>query len=75
MIESLTGTHADWIVAIARVVLGIIFFAHALRECWGGMAGPALRAACARSPNICTFCPLWPHKPIHPRQSPSARQR
>jgi hypothetical protein len=24
MIESLTGTHADWIVAIARIVLGII---------------------------------------------------
>src|SRR5439155_1231751 len=26
MIESLTGTHADWIVGIARIVLGIIFF-------------------------------------------------
>jgi hypothetical protein len=28
MIESLTGTHTDWIVGIARIVLGIIFFGH-----------------------------------------------
>lgn len=32
MIESLTGTHGDWAVAIAiaiaRIVLGIVFFAH-----------------------------------------------
>lgn len=28
MIESLTSTHADWIVVLARIVLGITFFAH-----------------------------------------------
>lgn len=28
MIESLTGTHADWAVAIARITLGIVFFPH-----------------------------------------------
>jgi hypothetical protein len=38
MIESLTGTHADRIVGIDRVVLGIIFLPAALRKCWGGPA-------------------------------------
>jgi hypothetical protein len=47
MIESLTGTHADWIVAIARIVLAIIFFAHGAQKMLSGMAGPALPTACA----------------------------
>jgi len=42
MIESLTGTHADWIVGIARVVLGIIFFAHGAQKMLGWYGGPGL---------------------------------
>jgi putative oxidoreductase len=42
MIESLTGTHADWIVGIARIVLGIIFFAHGAQKMLGWYGGPGL---------------------------------
>src|SRR5579864_3758778 len=42
MIESLTGTHADWIVGIARGVLGIIFFAHGAQKMLGWYGGPGL---------------------------------
>lgn len=42
MIESLTGTHADWIVGIARVLLGIIFFAHGAQKMLGWYGGPGL---------------------------------
>jgi hypothetical protein len=35
MIESLTSTHADWVVGIARIVLGIIFFAHGAQKLLG----------------------------------------
>jgi hypothetical protein len=61
MIETLTGTHADWVVAIARIVLGIIFFWPRREENVGfGMAGKGWPAACAHSPNICIFRRLWP---------------
>lgn len=42
MIESLIGTHADWIVAIARIVLGIIFFGHGAQKMLGWYGGPGL---------------------------------
>jgi putative oxidoreductase len=45
MIESLTGTHADWIVGIARVVLGVIFFAHGAPQMLGWYGGPGLAAS------------------------------
>jgi putative oxidoreductase len=45
MIESLTGTHADWIVGIARVVMGIIFFAHSARKMLGGYGGSGLASS------------------------------
>jgi len=39
MIESLTGTHADWVVGIARIVLGIIFFGHGAQKMLGWFGG------------------------------------
>ena len=42
MIESLTGSHADWIVGIARVVLGVIFFAQGAQKMLGWYGGPGL---------------------------------
>jgi putative oxidoreductase len=42
MIESLTGSHADWVVGIARIVLGIIFFAHGAQKLLGWFSGPGL---------------------------------
>ena len=42
MIESLTGTHADWIVAIARIVLGIIFFCPRAQKMLEWYGGPGL---------------------------------
>src|ERR1700758_1033415 len=42
MIESLTSTHADWVLGIARIVLGIIFFAHGAQKLLGWFSGPGL---------------------------------
>jgi putative oxidoreductase len=42
MIGSLTGTNADWVVAIARIVLGIIFFGHGAQKMLGWYGGPGL---------------------------------
>src|SRR6202795_3560986 len=42
MIESLTGTHTDWVVGIARIVLGIIFFGHGAQKMLGWYGGPGL---------------------------------
>jgi len=41
MIESLTSTQADWVVGIARIVLGIIFFGHGAQKMlrWYGGSG------------------------------------
>ena len=55
MIESATGTHTDWVVGIARIVLGIIFFGRGAQKMRAGMAVPVLPRVCAHSPNICTF--------------------
>src|SRR3989442_583706 len=45
MIESLIGTHADWVVGIARIVLGIIFFAHGAQKMLGWYGGPGLASS------------------------------
>src|ERR1700756_1589903 len=45
MIESLTGTHVDWVVGIARLVLGIIFFGHGAQKMLGWYGGPGLASS------------------------------
>src|SRR5438270_10187010 len=45
MIASLTGTHADWVVGVARVILRIIFFAHGAQKMLGWYGGPGLASS------------------------------
>jgi putative oxidoreductase len=45
MIESLTGTHADWVLGIARITLGIIFFGHGAQKMLGWYGGPGLASS------------------------------
>jgi uncharacterized membrane protein YphA (DoxX/SURF4 family) len=45
MIESLTGTHGDWAAVIARIVLGIVFFAHGAQKMLGWYGGPGLASS------------------------------
>src|ERR1700675_582314 len=45
MIGSLTATHADWIVAIARIVFGIIFFGHGAQKMLGWYGGSGLASS------------------------------
>jgi putative oxidoreductase len=45
MIEILLGTHVDWVVGIARLVLGIIFFGHGAQKMLGWYGGPGLASS------------------------------
>ena len=45
MIESLLGTHVDWVVGIARIVLGIIFVGHGAQKMLGWYGGPGLASS------------------------------
>jgi putative oxidoreductase len=45
MIESLTSTQADWVVGIARIVLGIIFFGHGAQKMLGWYGGSGLTSS------------------------------
>lgn len=45
MIETLTGTHADWTVGVVRIVLGIVFFAHGAQKMLGWYGGPGLASS------------------------------
>ena len=45
MIETLTGTHADWTVGVVRIVLGVVFFAHGAQKMLGWYGGPGLASS------------------------------
>ena len=45
MIASLTATHAAWVLGVARIVLGIIFFAHGAQNMFGWYGGPGLASS------------------------------
>ena len=45
MIASLTGTHAAWVLGVARIALGIIFFAHGAQKMFGWYGGPGLASS------------------------------
>src|ERR1700756_1531323 len=45
MIESLMDTHSGWVLVIARIVLGIIFFGHGAKKMLGWYGGPGLSSS------------------------------
>src|SRR5947208_12330900 len=45
MMANPTGTYADWVVGVARVILGIIFFAHGAQKMLGWYGGPGLASS------------------------------
>jgi putative oxidoreductase len=45
MMDSLIGTDADWVVATARIVLGVIFFAHGAQKMLGWYGGSGLASS------------------------------
>jgi putative oxidoreductase len=45
MIETITGTNADWVVGISRIVLGIIFFGHGAQKMLGWYGGPGFASS------------------------------
>jgi len=42
MLETLASTNADWVVAIVRIVLGLVFFAHGAQKMLGWYGGAGL---------------------------------
>ncbi len=45
MMDSLIRSHADWVVAAARIVLGVTFFAHGAQKMLGWFGGPGLASS------------------------------
>jgi putative oxidoreductase len=45
MVETLASTNVDWVVAIVRVVLGLIFFAHGAQKLLGWYGGPGFTSS------------------------------
>src|SRR5258708_2621808 len=44
MLTSLLGTDGDWLIAIVRIVLGVVFFAHGAQKTLGWFGGAGLQS-------------------------------
>ena len=45
MLSQILSTNADWLQTLARIALGIIFFAHGSQKLLGWFGGPGFRSA------------------------------
>jgi putative oxidoreductase len=43
MIRDLFSTNPDWSIAIIRIILGVVFFAHGAQKVFGWFGGPGLK--------------------------------
>jgi putative oxidoreductase len=43
MLFQILATDSDWVLTLARIILGIIFFAHGSQKVFGWFGGPGLR--------------------------------
>ena len=44
MLTWMLGTDGDWVITIARIVLGVVFFAHGAQMALGWFGGPGLQS-------------------------------
>ena len=44
MLTWMLGTDGDWVITIARIVLGVVFFAHGAQMALGWLGGPGLQS-------------------------------
>ena len=44
MLTWMLGTDGDWVITIARIVLGVVFFAHGAQKALGWFGGPGMQS-------------------------------
>jgi putative oxidoreductase len=62
MLSLVLATNPDWVPTVARIILGIVFFAHGTQKLFGWFGGPGLKQTMQAMtehmhlPTILAFC-------------------